>query len=431
METLQAKDLTALQEITPNGKAFDTSKLFRLPWSLSDNAMTWLEPTRKCNIVCDACFHMNDPLSQKSLEQIELEVKTMLKLRRCDAMLIAGGEPLTHPNIAEITRIVKSYGVKPVLITNGVGLNRSKIHRLKEAGMHGFTFHIDSHQHRPGWRGKTETELNELRQEFADMLAEEGGLSCAYNMTVFPDTLKDVPAVVEWAAKNIDKVNIMTLIPVRMVSASDPYNFYAGGERIAISDTPYLSKENYRDLTAPEVYDEILKALPDFKFNAYLGGTALPATPKWIIGNHLGTKERFFGNMGPKTMELLQNVYHMFAGSYLAYAKPSLSRKAKLMFFFSLFDKELRKTAGRFFREAFRNPSLFLKNLHIQSISVVQPVDILPNGEKDNCDGCPNMTYWEGRLVAACRLEEYLIYGGPISVTPKDPAENGKEASVS
>ena len=67
--------------------------LFRLPWTMSDNAMTWLEPTRQCDITCDACFHENDPESQKSLEQIERELKTMLRLRRCDAMLIAGGEP--------------------------------------------------------------------------------------------------------------------------------------------------------------------------------------------------------------------------------------------------------------------------------------------------------------------------------------------------
>ena len=30
------------------------------------------------------------------------------------------------------------------------------------------------------------------------------------------------------------------------------------------------------------------------------------------------------------------------------------------------------------------------------------------------------MTYWNDRLVAACRLEEYLIYGAPISTVPKD-----------
>jgi len=80
-------------------------RLFRLPWAMADNAMTWLEPTRQCNITCDACFAINDPKSQKSLPQIESELQTMLRLRRCDAMLIAGGEPLVHPDIVEITRI--------------------------------------------------------------------------------------------------------------------------------------------------------------------------------------------------------------------------------------------------------------------------------------------------------------------------------------
>ena len=66
--------------------------LFRLPWTASDNAMVWLEPTRECNITCDACFHYNAPNSRKSLEEIEKELKTVLRLRKCDAVLIAGGE---------------------------------------------------------------------------------------------------------------------------------------------------------------------------------------------------------------------------------------------------------------------------------------------------------------------------------------------------
>ena len=56
--------------------------------------------------------------------------------------------------------------------------------------------------------------------------------------------------------------------------------------------------------------------------------------------------------------------------------------------------------------------------LYLQAITVVQPVDILPTGENDNCDGCPNKTLWKGRLVSACRLEEYLIYGSPILTFP-------------
>lgn len=28
---------------------------YRLPWNLADNAITWLEPTTKCNLSCEGC----------------------------------------------------------------------------------------------------------------------------------------------------------------------------------------------------------------------------------------------------------------------------------------------------------------------------------------------------------------------------------------
>lgn len=397
----------------------DPQTLFRLPWTASDNAMTWLEPTRQCNIKCDACFHDNDPKSRKSLEEIDAEIRLMLRLRRCDAMLIAGGEPLTHPRIIEITEMVKSYGVKPVLITNGVGLEPGMVRELKHAGMYGFTFHVDAHQSRPGWQGKSERELNLLRQQYAEMLQDEGGLSCGFNVTVFPDTLRDVPCIVEWAHRNIDKVQVLTLIPVRMVAPDCPYDFYVGARRIDISETPYVSKEPYENLTSLDIYKEIRKVIPDYRFCAYLGGTASPASLKWIIGSHIGSMNKSYGNFGAKTMEILQNFHHLFTGRYLSYTKPNANRNAQLAFLFGLFDKEVRKAVKRYIFSALRSPSVLMDRLYVQSISAVQPVDFLPTGERDNCDGCPNKTVWEDRLVSACRLEEYLNYRAPVSSVPK------------
>ncbi len=396
----------------------DPNSLFRLPWTMSDNAMTWLEPTRQCNITCDACFHENDPASQKSLDQIEQELKTMLRLRKCDAMLIAGGEPLIHPQIIEITKMTKSHHVKPVLITNGVGLNADLVHDLKKAGLHGFTFHVDAHQDRPGWKGKTENELNELRQQFADMVKNEGGLSCAFNITVFPDTLKDVAAIVDWTVQNIDKVHILTLIPVRMVPPDDSHHYFVGGDKININQTPYVSKIPYQNLSSIDIYKEIIKVLPNYKFCAYLGGTSLPTSLKWILGSHIGDRQRSFGNLGPKSMELLQYASHFFRGKYLSYTNPAMNRRARLTFLLAFFDREIRSTLKSYMIAILRDPKIFFNRIFIQSISAVQPVDILPTGEQDNCDGCPNKTYWNGRLVSACRFEEYQIWGAPITIAP-------------
>jgi len=408
-----------------NGKAnfptfrINVDKLFRLPWTMADNAMTWLEPTRKCNITCDACFAINNPDSEKSLSQIEKELQTLLLLRRCDAMLIAGGEPLTHPQIIEITRMVKSHNVKPVIITNGVGLEPSLVRDLKRAGAYGFAFHVDSHQSRPGWEGKNEKELNELRQYFADMLYSEGGLVCAIMPTIFPDTLEYVPDIVDWATRNIHKVNILTLIAVRMISPDWLFDFYVGEKKVDLSGMAYFSCNDYKNLTTLDIYKEVKKVLPDFELCAYLGGTALPHSLKWTIGGRIGTTKKSFGNMGAKSMELFQNSYHMVKGRYLAYTKPALNRKGKLLLLFSLFDREVRRTARNYFSAVFKNPFLLMKRLYTQTINILQPINILPTGEEDMCDGCPNKTFWQGRLVSPCRLDDYIIFGAPTRAVPK------------
>jgi len=225
----------------------DTNLLFRMPWTMSDNAMTWLEPTRKCNITCDACFTINDPKSQKTLAQIEDELQTALRLRRCDAMLIAGGEPLTHPQIIDIVRLVSERNIKAQLVTNGVGITSNLLHELKMNGLYGITFHVDSHQARPDWAGKNEVELNALRQYFADMVADEGGLVCAYNTTIFPDALRYVPDIIEWTCQNIKKVGVMTLIAERMLSPETPFDFYAADKKVDLSDMAFYTEMNYKN----------------------------------------------------------------------------------------------------------------------------------------------------------------------------------------
>lgn len=403
-----------IEESTPQPRRLDIGRLFRLPWTLADNAMTWFEPTRQCNITCDACFAINDPNSQKSLTQIEKELEIMLRLRRCDAMLIAGGEPLTHPQIVEITEIVKAHKIKPVIVTNGVGLDEKLLRELKRAGAYGFTFHVDSHQSRPGWEGKNEKELNELRQHFADMLYDEGNLVCAFNTTVFPDALKFVPEIVEWANHNISKVNILTLIAVRVISPEWPFDFYAGKKKVDLSEMAYHSLNNYEKIRAFDILQQVREVIPEFELCAYLGGTALPHSPKWTLGCTIGTSNDTFGNLGAQSMELLQNFHHFFKGTYLAYTKPSMNRRGKLLIVFGLFDSELRKTFRRFFSATLKKPSLLFKKLYTQSINILQPIDILPNGEEDMCDGCPNKTIWKDRLVSACRLDDYLKFGGPL-----------------
>jgi organic radical activating enzyme len=408
-------------ELSSNEKlSIPTNELYRLPWTMSDNAMTWIEPTRSCNIRCDACFHFPDPTSHKSLAEICSELEKVMKLRKCDALLIAGGEPLTHPAIIDIVKMVISFRVKPILMTNGVGLNEKMTRELKKAGLKGITFHIDSHQNRPGWEGKNESELNQLREEFASMLKKVKGLTCAFNTTIFPDTLEQVPDIVSWAKKNIDKVNILSLIAVRMVHSDDPAEYWVGNRKISMQDTPYHSKVKYQNLKSEDIYRQILKVIPGYRFNSFLGGTSKSDSPKWLLSAHIGKNNLSFGNLGARTMEFLQIFHHLTTGKYLGFNSSNLNRMGKLTFIFCFIDKSVRRLFKSYFKYLIRNPFSLFKPLYLQSITVVQPVDILSNGETDNCDGCPNKTLWNGRLVSACRLEEYMIYGAPIQIVPHD-----------
>ncbi len=397
----------------------DPRRLFRLPWTASDNAMTWLEPTQKCNITCDACFVQNRADSEKSLEQIGYELEFMLRCRRCDAMLIAGGEPLTHPRIAEIVRLVKAAGVKPILVTNGVALDGTLVRELKEAGAHGFTLHVDSHQARPGWIGKSEKQLNELRRQYADLLYEQGGLTCAFNTTIFPDTLGSVPDIVEWAVGLPERVHVLTLICVRMLEPDAPYDYYVGGRQVDLAITPYVGSERYENLMTEDIYREVKRVLPDFEFCSYLGGTLNPQALKWVVGCRIGTGARSYGHMGPRSMEILQSVHHAFRNRYLAFSKPRTSRSGRSALLLGIVDPEMRRAARRFLGAGLRNPANLFRRVHIQGISVVQPVDILPTGESDTCDGCPNATFWQDRMVSACRAEEYRRFGGPVRLVPR------------
>ena len=405
--------------LRPDDASVDVRALYRMPWKTSDNAMGWLEPTRKCNMTCDACFAINDPASQKSLEQIERELDTLLRIRRCDAVLIAGGEPLTHPQIVDIVRMVKKRNVKPQIVTNGLDLDRTLLHDLRVGGAYGITFHVDSHQSRPEWKGKNERELNDLRQHFVDMTRSESGLVCGFNTTIFPDTLQDIPEIISWTSRNIRDVSVMTLIAVRMIDPGVPFDYYAGGKRVDLAQMGFFSERHYNNLTTLDLYREVKKALPDFNFCAFIGGTTLPQSLKWGMACRIGSNRNSYGNIGPASMELMQNAYHLWNGCFLAYANPKLSRKAKLLFFFSVFDPEVRKTMKNYARAVLRHPSRLFEKLSTQTISLLQPIDILPNGEQDHCDGCPNGTVWKDRVVPACQLDNYLRFGGPVSMVPR------------
>ncbi len=403
-----------------NNSTIDHRQLYRLPWNLADNAISWLEPTSACNLACDGCYRENVKESHKPLDVVRGELETFRRLRTADGISVAGGDPLTHPDIVEIVRMIAGMKVKPIINTNGGLLTMDLLRELKKAGVYGFTFHIDSKQGRPRWKNKNEIELNELRLQYAEMLAEVGGISCSFNSTVYEDTLSTVPDLVEWAGKHIDIVNVMVFILYRAAVPDLPFDWYAGGNKVDLSPLVYAeTHEKKIDLKSPEVVAEIRKRFPEFTPCAYLNGTERPDYFKWLLTGRVGSKERIYGYVGPKFMEIMQTMHHLGTGKYLAYEEPSLTRKGRSMMLLSPFDQGVRRITANFLSAALANPLRLVRGLHYQSIMIIQPVDFLSNGLQNMCDGCPDMTVWNGELVWSCRLEEQKHFGCWIRSVPR------------
>ena len=397
----------------------DHRELYRLPWSLPDNAIAWLEPTTKCNLACFGCYRVNDPKGHKPLDQVRSDLDVFERLRTVDGVSIAGGEPLLHPEIVEIVAEVARRGLKPIVNSNGIALTPQLARELKAAGIAGFTFHVDSKQGRPHWKQADEIELCELRQELAEIVAEVGGIGCSFNATVYEDTLQHVPELVEWAHRNIDIVNTIVFIAFRAGVVGDRFDYLVRGEPVDFGAVPYSTDDRTpHELQSTEIVAEIRKRFPDFAPAAYLNGTERPDTFKWLLTGRLGTTERIYGYVGPRSMELAQSFHHLRTGRYLAYSDPGTLAHGRAMLALAPLDERLRPIASRYLRAVTARPRRLREPLRFQSVMIIQPADVYADGHQNMCDGCPDITVWNGQLVWSCRLEEPERYGDFVQIVP-------------
>jgi pyruvate-formate lyase-activating enzyme len=395
----------------------DKRRLYRLPWSMNDNPIAWLEVTDVCNLHCEGCYRQHLE-GHKPLEQIREEILFFKQWRNPDNVSIAGGEPLVHPQILDIVALIRQNGLKPIVLTNALALTPGLVAELKRAGCAGFTIHIDSRQERPLWQGKNEGELNELRATYADMVARVGGMSVVFNSTVYPETYDQIPDVVRWGLAHIDRVHGLVFITYRVAT---PDIAAAVGPTAQAVDLERLSyaRERFSGefVTSPQVYQAIKDTVPAYEPCCYLGGTLVHSSYKWLIGALIGSRHGVYGSLGKRGMELAQAGHHWFVGSYLAYlSSPGVGGAA---FLFWPWDRAVRRALGQRLKEIIRRPWRLFSPVHMQTIAIIQAPDLQPSGVADMCDGCPDMTVWEGRLVNSCRMDEYRLFGGLVTVTDR------------
>ena len=146
----------------------------------------------------------------------------------------------------------------------------------------------------------------------------------------------------------------------------------------------------------------------------------IPTAPKWLFANIIASKKRIYGYLGSDGMRIIQTFSHILRNKYLAYLKPRYYKSGRLLYWLFPFDRMIRNALLNNLKAVLFNPLLLFEKVYLQSIIVLQPQDFLPNGEQDMCDGCPNKTYLNGRLVSECRMEDYLNYGRLIQTVKKE-----------
>jgi hypothetical protein len=369
----------------------------------------------------------------KTLEAIKEEIRFLQEWRNCDNISIAGGEPLIHPDILDIIAYIRERGMKPLILTNGYRLWDDKpfLKEIKKAGALGFTFHIDSEQNRPHWKGKTEEDLFELRLTYAKMVAEVGGMFTSFGSTIYPTNIDMVPRIVKWANEHIDIVHGLVFICFRAAPTNGKFTYTVDGKPIESVDVGYSAETDAEvHVTSADVYAKIKEVEPTYEPSSYLGGTQTHTAIKWMIGVTYGAKGQMYGSLGPRGMQLTQNVYHFFRKHYLAYTTMHVLPKAA--FLLGPVDKELGKGHRNYWADIARNPMRFFQKVYTQSIGIIQAPDILDDGRQDMCDSCPDMTFWDGKLVHSCRLDEWRLYGNYVQAVPNPEYQaksnsNGKQ----
>jgi pyruvate-formate lyase-activating enzyme len=332
--------------------------LYRFPWSKTDNPGGWVEVTDNCDISCRGCYR-HKLEGHRSLEAIEQDILDTIRLTNCDCITLAGGEPLIYPDIIEVVAFIKSLKIKPILFSNGEKLTPGLLSELKKAGLAKIHLHIDSQQERNGWTGKNERELNQLRQYYAEMLWANGRIQCGFHVTVFRSNLHELPEVVKWATLNLNKVQHISFIAFRTVPLNGNLSFFAQGKEIDPGTfRTGTAVDEEIPITTEEMFKVVNKEYPSLKPCAWLNGTTVHESFKFLIIVNIGTKKHLFGNMGKTTMEMVQMFYHLFFGRYFAFLESS--KTGSKIFILLLFDSFIRRAFSTFLKTLLKDPlSLF------------------------------------------------------------------------
>jgi MoaA/NifB/PqqE/SkfB family radical SAM enzyme len=128
----------------PSGRRLVEDKDYFPPTVNWDPVFANIEITTRCNLACRFCMRTRMGISGKDMT-FETFSRIIERIPHAYRITFVGlGEPLLHPDIIRFVNLVKAYGKRAALVTNGQTLDREIAGELIRAGLDSIIFSIDT-----------------------------------------------------------------------------------------------------------------------------------------------------------------------------------------------------------------------------------------------------------------------------------------------
>jgi len=363
-----------------------TEYIYKLPWQEYDNPNGWIEPTTYCQINCPGCYRGIDKKDHNPkhevLDSLKKQIDWFVKKRNVQTISIAGGEPLLYPYINELVAYCCSKGLRTMLYTNGVALNKEVLLNLKDAGLTQVLIHIDRYQQRDDLNSNTS--INNLKLKYCDLFRDVTGVLLGFIQPISADHISEIDRINQFAIQNIDIVNLIV------------YTLY---QEIGWTDE---TKQNINtSLNVTKVYKH-LQLLDNFIPGAYLPAEKNESEYTWLFGLRIGVPNLSFGYFTSRLYKLIQTKYRRRNGRFLFISRHHTIKPNKLLKFFWI--KHIINYLGKYLHALITGKTRS-KKIYLQTTLILRG-PIKRGDEWDLCHACPDRIINNNKLVPSCILNE-------------------------
>ena len=198
-----------------------------------------MEPLFACNLACPGCGKIQHP-TEILRKRLSVE-ECVGAMEECGAPMvsIAGGEPLLHPQIADIVEALLERKKFVYLCTNGVLLRR-RMDQFKPSPYFSWAVHVDGLRERHDIAVAREGVFDEVIEAIRD--AKERGFRVTTNSTFFnTDTPESVRGVLDFLNDDLGVDSLMISPGYAYEKAPDQEHF------LQVTETRRLFREAFAD----------------------------------------------------------------------------------------------------------------------------------------------------------------------------------------